>query len=67
MLDARISLGDALGGGPSVEVARPDGSTFRVKLAREGDVLKHGALRCVEGEGKCEGENVKVRFRAACR
>ena len=51
LLDARISLGDALGGGPSVEVARPDGSTFRVKLAREGDVLKHGALRCVEGEG----------------
>ena len=51
MLDARISLGDALGGGPAVEVARPDGSTFRVKLAREGDVLKHGALRCVEGEG----------------
>ena len=51
LLDARISLGDALGGGPAVDVARPDGSTFRVKLAREGDVLKHGALRCVEGEG----------------
>ena len=51
LLDATISLGDALGGGPAVTVARPDGSTFRVKLAQKGAVLKHGALRCVEGEG----------------
>ena len=46
-----MALGDALGGGPAVTVARPDGSTFRVKLAQKGAVLKHGALRCVEGEG----------------
>mmetsp|Transcript_28767 Transcript_28767/g.85941 ORF Transcript_28767/g.85941 Transcript_28767/m.85941 type:complete len:365 (+) Transcript_28767:156-1250(+) len=51
LLDARVPLAEALGGGPTITVARPDGTQFRIKLAGRGQVLKHGHLRCVEGEG----------------
>jgi DnaJ-class molecular chaperone len=51
LVDARVPLADALGGGPSIRVQRPDGSAFSLALAPPGHVLKHGALRAVEGEG----------------
>ena len=51
LVDATISLAEALGGGPTVRVARLDGSSLRVALAPKGAVLRHGSLRAVEGEG----------------
>jgi len=51
LVDASIPLADALGGAPRVAIKRLDGSTLRVNLAPLGTVLRHGAVRSLDGEG----------------
>ncbi|KAJ8602224.1 hypothetical protein CTAYLR_003662 [Chrysophaeum taylorii] len=51
LVDASIPLADALGGAPRVTIKRLDGSTLRVNVAPLGAVLRHGALRSLDGEG----------------
>lgn len=51
LVDASIPLADALGGAPRVTVKRLDGTTLRVNVAPASVVLRHGALRSIDGEG----------------
>lgn len=51
LVDASIPLADALGGAPRVTIKRLDGTTLRVNVAPLGAVLRHGALRSLDGEG----------------
>jgi len=51
LVDASIPLADALGGAPRVTIKRLDGTTLRVNVAPPGVVLRHGALRSIDGEG----------------
>ena len=51
LVDASIPLADALGGAPRVTIKRLDGTTLRVNVAPLNTVLRHGAIRALDGEG----------------
>jgi len=51
LVDASIPIADALGGAPRVTIKRLDGTALRVNVAPLNTVLRHGALRAIDGEG----------------